>query len=245
MTYCLGILLKQGLVLASDSRSNAGVDQVMRVCKLSVMPGTGERLIVIQSAGNLATTQAVVTTLQEAYGCGDPARDLALAPTMFEVAGIVGGQLRARIAADASYVAPYGDASGNFLVSGQIRGEGPRLFQIYSAGNFVEASVRTPFLQIGETKYGKPILDRSVTPEISLREAARLAVLSFDATTRSNLSVAPPIDVLLYREASFSAANLVSMDEDDPYWLSLRKGYADGLASLVAALPPPPQAWGG
>ena len=105
--------------------------------------------------------------------------------------------------------------------------------------------IATPFFQIGETKYGKPILDRSVTPEISLREAARLAVLSFDATTRSNLSVAPPIDVLLYRETSFSAANLVSMDEDDPYWLSLRKGYADGLASLVAALPPPPQAWGG
>jgi putative proteasome-type protease len=244
MTYCLGILLNEGLVLASDSRSNAGVDQVMRVSKLNLMPISPERLIVIQSAGNLATTQAVVTSLHEAYGSGDAARDLKLAPTMFEVAGILGAQLRARMATDASFVAPYGDASGSFLVGGQIKGEAPRLFQIYSAGNFVEASPRTPFLQIGETKYGKPILDRSVTPQISLANAARLAMLSFDATARSNLSVAPPIDVLIYRAGSFSAANLVAVEDADPYWTQLRKGYSDGLAALVSGLPLPPAAWG-
>jgi putative proteasome-type protease len=244
MTYCLGILLNEGLALASDSRSNAGVDQVMRVSKLNLMPSSPDRLIVIQSAGNLATTQAVVTTLHEAYGAGDRARDLSLAPSMFEVAGIVGAQLRARVAADSSFVAPYGDASASFLVGGQIKGEAPRLFQIYSAGNFVEASARTPFLQIGETKYGKPILDRSVTPKTSLSEAARLILLSFDATTRSNLSVAPPIDVLLYRAGSLAADNLVTVEEADPYWNALRKGYSDGLAALVDALPPPPAAWG-
>ncbi|MGZ3375264.1 MAG: peptidase [Phenylobacterium sp.] len=244
MTYCLGILLNEGLALASDSRSNAGVDQVMRVSKLSLMPVSKDRLIVIQSAGNLATTQAVVTTLHEAYGRGDPTRDLGLAPSMFEAAGVVGAQLRARMTADASFVAPYGDASGSFLVGGQIKGEPPRLFQIYSAGNFVEASARTPFLQIGETKYGKPILDRSVTPKTSLAEAARLILLSFDATTRSNLSVAPPIDVLLYRAGSFAADNLVTVEDTDPYWNALRQGYSQGLASLVDALPPPPAAWG-
>jgi putative proteasome-type protease len=244
MTYCLGILLNEGLALASDSRSNAGVDQVMRVSKLNLMPVSPDRLIVIQSAGNLATTQSVVTSLHEAYGGGDPARDLSLAPSMFEVAGILGAQLRARIASDASYVAPYGDASGSFLVSGQIEGEPPRLFQIYSAGNFVEATARTPFLQIGETKYGKPILDRAVTPTISLAEAARLTLLSFDATIRSNLSVAPPIDILLYRAGSFSAGNMVTVEDDDPYWNTLRQDYAAGLAALVEGLAPPPANWG-
>ncbi len=243
MTYCLGILLNEGLVLASDSRSNAGVDQVVRVSKLSVMPAAADRVIVIQSAGNLATTQAVITTLHEAFGAGEAAHDLKLAKSMFEAAGIVGAQLRATVTTDKPFVAPYGDPDASFLVSGQIRGEPPRLFQVYSAGNFVEATPRTPFLQIGETKYGKPILDRSLTADQPLDEAAKLALLSFDATIRSNLSVAAPIDVLLYRADSFTAANLVTVAEDDPYWTALRDAYADGLAALVAGLPPPPPAW--
>src|SRR3979411_1897599 len=123
MTYCLGILLPRGLVLASDSRSNAGVDQVVRVSKLNLMPVAKDRVIAIQSSGNLATTQAVVTKLHEAFGSGDAAADLRLARTMFEVAGIVGSQLRSNIIADAKFVDPYGDPSGNFLVRGQIAGE--------------------------------------------------------------------------------------------------------------------------
>lgn len=243
MTYCLGILLPRGLVLASDSRSNAGVDQVVRVSKLNLMPVANHRVIAIQSSGNLATTQSVVTKLHEAYGSGDPAQDLGLARTMFEVAGIVGAQLRGNIAADAKFVDPYGDPSGNFLVSGQIGGEAPRLFQIYAAGNFVEATPRSPFLQIGETKYGKPILDRSLTPKCPLDEAAKLALLSFDATIRSNLSVGLPIDLLAYRADSFTA-ELVTIEEDDPYWNALRNAYSQGLAALVAGLPDPPAAWG-
>jgi len=244
MTYCLGILLHEGLVLASDSRSNAGVDQVVRVSKMNLMPPAKDRLIVIQSAGNLATTQAVITTLHEAFGSGEPARDLQRARTMFEVAGVVGTQLRATIAADADFVAPYGDPSASFLVSGQIGAEPHRLFQIYSAGNYVEASPRSPFLQIGETKYGKPILDRSLTPDWPLDEAAKLALISFDATIRSNLSVGPPIDLLLYRADSFSAANIVTVTDDDPYWNDLRRDYSDGLTALVEGLPPPPAGWG-
>ena len=243
MTYCLGILLPKGLVLASDSRSNAGVDQVVRVSKLNLMPVAQDRLIAIQSAGNLATTQAVVTGLHEAFGSGDAATDLATARTMFEVAGIVGAQLRSTIVADAKFVDPYGDPSGAFLVAGQIKGEAPRLFQVYAAGNFVEASPRSPFLQIGETKYGKPILDRSLTPECPLDEAAKMALLSFDATIRSNLSVGLPIDLLAYRPDSF-AGQIVTIEEDDPYWTTLRQAYSAGLAALVESLPDPPAAWG-
>jgi putative proteasome-type protease len=244
MTYCLGILLKQGLVLASDSRSNAGVDQVMRVSKLNLMPRASDRVIAIQSSGNLATTQAVVTSLHEAFGSGDRTHDLVLAATMFEVAGIVGTTLRSTVQADGDFVTRYGDPSANFLVGGQIAGEPPRLFQIYPAGNFVEASARTPYLQIGETKYGKPILDRSLAADASLRECAKLALISFDATIRSNLSVGLPIDILLYQADSLVAANMVTIEEDDPYWNDLRRAYGDGLAALVSGLPPPPPDWG-
>jgi putative proteasome-type protease len=243
MTYCLGILLARGLVLASDSRTNAGIDQIARVIKLNLMPPAADRVIAIQSAGNLGTTQAVVTSLKEAFGSGDKANDVSTARTMFEVAGIVGARLREITARDAKFVEQYGDPSGSFLVSGQIAGEPARLFQIYSAGNFVEASARSPFLQIGETKYGKPILDRRLTPDMGFDEAAKLALLSFDATARSNLSVGPPIDLLLYRTDSFSTEHLVTVEEDDAYWEALRQGYSEGLAALVASLPSPPVTW--
>ena len=242
MTYCLGILLPEGLVLASDSRSNAGVDQVARVRKFDLITLPGNRVIAILSAGNLATTQSVTTQLREMLGSGG-ARDLYDARTMFEVARIVGDTLRETIARDGPSVAPYGDPTGSFLVGGQIQGETPRLFQIYSAGNFIEASLRSCFLQIGETKYGKPILDRALTPDCPLDQAAKLALLSFDATLRSNLSCGPPIDIMRYEADSFSTGNMTMLKEDDPYWTSLRNDYGDGLSSLVKMLPPPPR-WG-
>ena len=154
MTYCLGILTRAGLVLASDGRSNAGVDQITKVLKLTIVAVPVDRLICIQSAGNLATSQAVVTELEEAAGKGDPAEDLRLCKSMFEAARVVGERLRKVSDADAKYVEPYGDPTANFLVGGQIKGEPPRLLQGYAAGNFIEASPRAPFLQIGETKYG-------------------------------------------------------------------------------------------
>lgn len=242
MTYCLGIITQSGLVLASDGRSNAGVDQITKVLKLTVMSVPGERVICILSAGNLATSQAVVTELAEAAGKGDPADDLHLCQTLFEAAQMVGTRLRRVSDADAKYVEPYGDPTANFIVGGQIRGEAPRLFQVYAAGNFIEASHRAPFLQIGETKYGKPILDRALTQETSLDEAAKLVLLSFDATIRSNLSVGLPIDLLRYRTDSFSADNLITIEEHNPYWRDLRDAYGGGLAALVASLDPPPAA---
>lgn len=244
MTYCLGILLPSGLVLASDARSNAGVDQIARVNKLDVMSVPGERVIAIQSAGNLATTQAVVTALFEGAGKGEPETDIYLCKTMFEVAHRIGRTLRRVIGEDAEYVEKFGDPNASFLVGGQIRGETHRLFEIYSAGNFIEASTRAPFMQIGETKYGKPILDRALTPDTSLDEAAKLALLSFDATIRSNLSVGLPIDLLRYQKDSFSAGNLISIEEHNLYWRELRSSYATGLAALVSNLAPPPSLLG-
>ncbi|MEI9891950.1 MAG: peptidase [Caulobacteraceae bacterium] len=244
MTYCLGILLRQGLVLASDGRSNAGVDQVTKVLKLNLVTMPGERVICIQSAGNLATTQSVVSELLEASGHADPAEDLRQCKSMFEAAHIIGERLRRVSDGDARYVEPYGDPTASFLVSGQIKGESPRLFQVYSAGNFIEASHRAPFLQIGETKYGKPILDRALTPDTSLDEAAKLALLSFDATIRSNLSVGLPIDLLRYEADSFAADNLITIEEHNLYWRELRETYAGGLAALVASLEPPPPSGG-
>ncbi len=243
MTYCLGILLPSGLVLASDSRSSAGVDQVNRVHKMALITVPGSRVIAILSAGNLATTQAVVTALREAAGSGNYGQDLYAARSMFDVANIVGAKLRDIVARDGRFVEPYGDPTGSFLVGGQISGEPPRLFQIYSAGNFIEASDRSCFLQIGETKYGKPILDRALTPESPLDEAAKLALLSFDATVRSNLSVGLPIDILRYAANSFSASNYATLEEHNAYWRELRHGYSDGLMALVTRLPPPPESW--
>jgi putative proteasome-type protease len=244
VTYCLGILSPEGLVLASDSRSNAGVDQVARVCKLTLLTVPGERVVAILGAGNLATTQAVVGQLRQAQGGGIGGQDVDLAPTMFDIATMVGDKLRDVVARDGRYVEPYGDPSASFLVGGQIRGEPQRLFEIYSAGNFVEAFPRYNFLQIGETKYGKPILDRALHAGSPLDEAAKLALLSFDATIRSNLSVGLPIDILRYRADSFRVNDLATLDEDDAYWSELRTGYSDGLAALIERLPPPPPHWG-
>jgi putative proteasome-type protease len=239
MTYCLGMLLPGGLVMAADSRSNAGVDQIALARKKALITQP-DRVIAILSAGNLATTQAVVTQLRQAAGGGDATRDVHSAKSLFDVAMMVGSLLRTVVDRDRNYVQPYGDPTGSFLVGGQVSGEAPRLFQIYSAGNFVEASSRSRFLQIGETKYGKPILDRVLNHETSLDEAAKLAMLSFDATIRSNLSVGPPIDLLRYTADSLSADNLVTVVDSDPYWIELKRRYAEGLSNLVDGLEPPP-----
>lgn len=237
MTYCLGILLPEGLVLASDSRSNAGVDHLTTVKKLNVFQNGGERMICLLSAGNLATTQSIVAMLKEELGTGTVGRDLFAARSMFRVAQTVGDMMREIIARDGTFVQPYGDPNCSLVVGGQINGDRHRLFEIYSAGNFVEASSRTPFVQTGELKYGKPILDRALDGKTTLAEAAKLALLSFDATIRSNLSVQAPIDMLLYRTGSFDGTNVRKFNRDDDYWHELRRQYGDQLMDLVRSLP--------
>jgi putative proteasome-type protease len=196
----------------------------------------GQRVLSLLSAGNLATTQAVVSLLTQLKGTGVPG-DLFLAATGFDAAQVVGDTLREVIARDGDYVRPYGDPDASFLLGGQILGEAPRLFQVYSAGNFIEATRDTPFLQIGETKYGKPILDRMIRGETSLGRASKCALLSMDATIRSNLSVAPPIDVLCYRPDSLIAGVHRRFEERDPYLEALRTTYAERLEELFGSLP--------
>ena len=194
--------------------------------------------MVLLSAGNLATTQAVVTLLTQRLAEEPGPPNLFAARTMFDAARMVGGMLREIMAHDGEHVRAHGDPSATFLFGGQLQGGRHRLFLIYPAGNFIEATPETPFLQAGETKYGKPILDRVITHEASLTAAAKCALLSFDATMRSNLSVAPPIDLLCYREGSLRA-EVRSIAADDVYFAKLRAGYGRGILELFKRLPDP------
>lgn len=240
MTYCVGILLRDGLVLAADSRTNAGVDYVSTFRKLVTFELPGDRFIAVMSAGNLATSQAVFSMVSERLEEGTGENSLYRAPTMFNAARIVGNALREVMDTDGAYVrAEKADPSASFIVGGQVAGRPVRLFHVYSAGNFIEATPETPFVQIGETKYGKPILDRVVDYEMPLDRAAKAALVSFDSTMRSNISVAPPIDLIVYRRDTFRAHHQAEILEDDKYFRSLRRRYSDGLARVFDSLPDP------
>ena len=233
MTYCVGIFLDNGLVFASDTRTNAGVDNISTFRKLTVLEQPGDRVMVLLSAGNLATTQEVANHLNRNLGQEDSGFDLLSMPDMFSAAKMVGTLLREVLAENAEHVkSQNGDPVAEFIFGGQIKGGQQRLFQIYSAGNFIEASRETPFFQIGETKYGKPILDRVVKFQLSLEVAAKAALLSFDSTLRSNLSVGLPFDLVLYRKDSLAAGDLIEIREDDAYFTSLREAYGDGIKAL-------------
>lgn len=231
--------MEEGIVFASDSRSNAGIDNITSVRKLRVYEVPDDRVIVILSAGNLATTQAVTALLGTGQGSGIVGQDVTLAVNMFDAAQLVGDRLRAQIQRDGKYVEAFGDPNATFIVGGQVKGERPRLFEVYSAGNFVEITQRRPFGQIGEAKYGKPILDRAFGFDTSLDEATKLALLSFDATIRSNLSVAPPVDVLRYRADSFTAPEVECFTMQGAYWKGLQHDFNEGVRTLVRSLRPP------
>lgn len=239
MTYCLGILLNEGLVMASDSRTNAGVDQIAKVQKMAIFEYPGDRVAVLLSSGNLGTTQSVVALLRQRLRSDIAGEDLFAAHTMFEVARIVGRVLREVLKYDGEHVRLSGDPNAMFLVGGQISGESHRLFQIYSAGNFIEASSRSQFLHLGETKYGKPILDRTISTGTTLDTAAKVSLLSYDATMRSNLSVDCPIDLIRYKRDSLKLDNVNKYHKDTPYWVDLRNSYSDGLMSVISGLPNP------
>lgn len=240
MTYCVGILLRDGLVMAADSRTNAGVDYVSTFRKVTIFELPDDRFIVLMGAGNLATTQSVVSLVSERLEKGTEENSLYRVNNMFNAARVVGNALREVVDSDGDYVrAENGDPSASFIIGGQIAGRSVRLFQVYSAGNFIEATADTPFVQIGETKYGKPILDRVVDYGMPLERAAKAALVSFDSTMRSNLSVAPPIDLVVYRRDVFRAHGQIEIAEDDEYFRGLRKRYGDGLARVFDRLPDP------
>lgn len=240
MTYCIGILLKQGLVMLSDSRTNAGVDNIATFRKMTVWEQPGERVIALMSSGNLAITQAVVTYLEE--GLGEGGETILAVPSMFRAAQLVGQAVRAVYTevGGALEAKDPGSFNVSFLLGGQVKGRRCRLFQVYAAGNFIHASDRTPFLQIGEHKYGKPILDRALGYETEPRVAAKLALLSMDSTLRSNLSVGLPLDLLIYRTDALKTELRRTIDDGDPYFEQIRQGWSSALRNAIKAMPDVP-----
>lgn len=239
MTYCVAMALDEGLLFASDSRTNAGVDHIATFSKMTVLQEAGERVIVLLTAGNLGTTQAVINTLRRQMTTD--VHHVMNVPSMFDVAELIGAQTRRSVVyySTADQQQSSVDFSCTFLVGGQIRGEEPRLFQVYSQGNFIEATSDTCYLQIGESKYGKPIIDRVVNPATPLREALKCALVSFDSTIRSNLSVGLPIDLAMARRDAMQIGFRHRIGHQDAYFQSLREGWSQGLKKVFNDLPSP------
>ncbi len=238
MTYCVGLKLDRGIVFASDSRTNAGFDNIASFSKMRVWESGGDRVIVLLSAGNLAVTQAVASFLDEAIaGAADDRPTLNTVTTMFQAARLVGEALHEvrRMSAGESGLNAE-DFSASFILGGQIAGDRPRLFQIYNEGNFIEAGEETPYFQIGEHKYGKPILDRVAMPEMRMGQAAKLLLLSFDSTLRSNLSVGMPIDLLIYRTDTLRVGERRRIGEDDHYFRTLSAAWSEALRDAFARI---------
>ncbi len=208
MTYCVGIKLNHGLVMMSDTRTNAGVDNVSTFRKMFTWEVEGDRVITLMTAGNLATTQALISTLEERTKLPSERNpSILVAPTMFQIAKIVGETLK-DIIQEAKGAQHEGENQfgASVLVAGQVQGSQPCLFMIYPEGNFIEASEHSPFFQIGETKYGRPILVRAYDPDMSFEDAVKLLLVSFDSTVKANLSVAPPFDLTIYEKDSFKVS---------------------------------------
>ncbi len=238
MTYCVGISLKSGLVFASDSRTNAGTDQVSQYGKMHTFGSLGERQYVLLSAGNLATTQAVLTRIRHEIR-DNPGCRLCKARYMDEAADYIGELSREEQGrfSDAEDAASGFSPRASFILGGQIRGEPHGLYLIYPEGNHITTSSATPFLQIGETKYGKPILDRIINPDTSLEDAARCALVSMDSTMKSNVTVGPPVEVLIYRKDSLELSRYMRLDENHAYLNELRRSWAENLRTAFDALP--------
>jgi len=234
MTYCIGVLLDEGMIFASDSRTNAGMDSVAKFCKMTIFERRGDRVIVLLSSGNLAGTQAVISILNQRCADGDAPTNILGARTMFDVLVLVTDAMRETEKRDAGHVEAF---NASFIVGGQIRGEPMRLFRTYAEGNFIEAGADTLFFQTGETKYGKPILDRVLTRQTPLADAAKCVLVSFDSTMRSNLSVGMPIDLLRYERDSFEVRLRRRLDVDDPYFTALSRNWIEGLREVFRELP--------
>jgi putative proteasome-type protease len=238
MTYCIGVMLDKGIVFASDSRTNAGMDNIAKFCKMTVFERRGDRVIVLLSSGNLAGTQAVIGMLKQRCAAGDAVPNLWSARTMFDVAILVADAMRDIEKRDGEHLKENGiDFNASFIVGGQINGEPLRLFRIYAEGNFIEAEVDTPYFQTGEIKYGKPIIDRVITRSTPLEDAAKCVLVSFDSTMRSNLSVGMPIDLLCYERDSLEVLMRRRIHEGDAYFTALSQAWVDGTRQVFRKLP--------
>jgi putative proteasome-type protease len=230
VTYCIGVLLDEGVVLASDSRTNAGIDRVSTFRKMFSFDKPGERFFTLVTAGNLSLTQGVVSLMTEWLNNENPDQDLYAVTSMFGAARVVGNALREIHKVDAGYLQQQEvDFTASFILAGQLKGGQLRLFMIYDAGNFIEAMGDTIYFQIGEVKYGKPILDRIIHHDTSLNDAAKCALISFDSTMRSNVSVGPPLDLMIYRRDSLKPGFTVRLEDDDPYLQAVREGWGGAI----------------
>jgi putative proteasome-type protease len=243
MTYCAGILVDQGLVVIADTRTNAGLDNVSTYRKLHVYATPGERILAIASAGNLSVSQSVMSLLTE--GLENPAtkevETISQTPTMFRAAQLIGRAIRhVRSLEGKGFDEAKLPFEVSFLFGGQIAGGPMRLYMIYAAGNFIECSQEAPFLQIGEHKYGKPILDRAVTHKTDLYDALKIALISMDSTIRSNLAVGLPIDIALIRRDALEAELVHRIDAAEPYFHDLRERWSAALRAAHIAIPRPP-----
>ena len=243
MTYCCGVLVREGLVLIADTRTNAGLDNISTFRKLHVFNQPGERIMAVASAGNLAISQSVLSTLSE--GLENPTtgelETLLNAPTMFQAAQRIGRAIRHVNATEGKALeAEDINFDVSFLFGGQIKGDKLRLYMIYSAGNFIECTVDTPYLQIGEHKYGKPILDRAVRYGIDIYDGLKIALLSMDSTLRSNLGVGMPIDIAVVRRDVCEAELVYRIEPGDPYFHDLSERWSAALRAAHIAIPRPP-----
>ena len=239
MTYCVAMRLNEGLIFMSDTRTNAGVDNISKFRKMFTWEEPGERVITIMTAGNLATSQAVMSLLDERTKAPKERRPSLLeAPTMFQVANIIGDTLKEVIKTQ-KMTGPESEADygATMIVGGEIAGMEPRLFLIYPEGNFIEASEETPFFQIGETKYGRPILLRAYDPKMSFEDAVKLLSVSFDSTLKANLSVGMPLDLQVCETGKCRVSRQRRIEENDPYFAIVSRSWGDALKLAFQSLP--------
>lgn len=240
MTYCVAMRLDAGLVFLSDSRTNAGVDQVGTFRKMTVFENPGDRMMVLMTAGNLSISQSIRQIISERTTSSG--KTVWTANSMYEAAQIVGEAVRTVYERDARTLREFGiDFNVSIIFGGQIQGERSRLFQVYAAGNFIEAHNENTYFQIGEAKYGKPIIDRVITPATPLNEAAKCALISMDSTLRSNISVGLPLDLLIYEENSLAVTRFVTIDEKNQYFQMIRSTWGRQLKSVFESIADP--AW--
>jgi putative proteasome-type protease len=239
MTYCVALNLDHGMVFASDSRTNAGTDLISTFRKMHVFEQPGDRVIVAMSSGNLSMTQSSLNLLLDRRE-GDHSPSIWNATSMFEVATLLGDAMRKVKGRDGPYLMQDNiDSSASFLLGGQIAGESPRLFHIYSVGNFIESTQETPYFQIGESKYGRPVIDRVITRHTNLVDAAKCVLVSFDSTMRSNISVGLPIDLVCYETDSLRIGIRQRITEGDSYFGMIHRQWGEGLRRVFAELPDP------
>jgi putative proteasome-type protease len=237
VTYCVGVKVEEGLIFASDSRTHAGVDNYATFCKMTVFERPGDRVLVLLSSGGLAATQTVINVLRKRASAEAP--NILTVGSMFDVANLVADAMRAIERRDGPFLEPSGlKFNASFILGGQIAGEDMRLFRIYAEGNFIEAGTDTSFLQTGEAKYGKPILDLAVTPVATLDDATKCVLVSFNSTMLSNLSVGMPIDLLCYARDSMKVTMQRRFAAGDAYFETLTQQWIAGTRQVFHELPP-------